>query len=309
MTHTLDSCCGSIKVDALAGSPPDDVNPTTLSGFLVLEAYLLLWIGSRNQSIKDKLSDTISNSLAQFNPAKGDNIAQVHRNIEKALILASGRSLQTIAPLVTKAQQDMGKRVLSEIEPDAKYNPEGIEWLTQNTDLLYAKYFNQNLSDKAREIIATTYAVYGHDTDLFIEKATKAMESIPNATDRYWQAVTTNGLNLARSYTLLSSMKANNIRGYRIVAVIDSRTTVICQALDGKEFLVSQALPMFDNIANATSIEELSQYKPMVTGDKDGNFYANGEQFDANVSSDELARMGVMFPPFHWGCRSTIEPI
>lgn len=296
-------------MDAEGGKPSDEVNPMSLAGFLVLEAYLLLWIGSRNKPIKDKLSTAISKTLTNFNPSNGDNIAEVHRGIERAISTAKGKSLQTVAPLVAKAQQDMGKRVLNEIEPNTPYNPDGIEWLTQNTDLLYAKYFNQNLSDKAREIIATTYAVYGHDTELFQEKATKAMEAIPKATDRYWQAVTTNSLNLARSYTLLSTMKANNIRGYRIVAVIDSRTTNICLALDGKEFLVSQAFPMFDNIANATSIEELSQYKPMVTQDKEGNYYANGEQFGANVASDQLTRMGVMFPPFHWGCRSTLQAI
>jgi hypothetical protein len=309
------SCCAPAQVYDAMSPPPDDIDPFNLRNFLLIEAYLLLWLSSRNRPIKDDLYNSMLGDLNRFQP--GDSLDGLMNKLEGHIRKAGEQSQLKISPLVANAQMDMGKRVRTQmtfswtptVTKWSAADTATMNWLSRNGALFAGKYFDDNLVDKARKILTRDYSLYGDNLAKFKLRVKDGLVPFVEATDRYWEVVATNALNMARSYQAVWALNKTGVRGYRIKAVLDSRTTQICRALDGKEFLVQEAWPMFDGIANAQTIDELTEIKPMVKQNPDGTFSANGTVFDADTPSTELARLGLMFPPFHWACRSTIQPL
>ena len=110
----------------------------------------------------------------------------------------------------------------------------------------------------------------------------------------YWRMLANLAASRAYHYALLSSAQSRGIRGYRFVAVIDERTSAICREMNGREFWIAAMDRAFDN----DDPEAARVYLPwMDAADIQGR------------SSADLAAMGVLVPPLHPHCRSTIQPI
>ncbi|QSY98643.1 hypothetical protein J2J97_31735 (plasmid) [Rhizobium bangladeshense] len=114
----------------------------------------------------------------------------------------------------------------------------------------------------------------------------------------YWQLIANVAASRGYHYGYLRTMQARGIIGYRFVAIIDGRTSTICRSMNGREFLVADAVNMLDALANDPDPMAAKTRTPWVSADA-----VEGK------SSQELAKMGVMIPPLHPRCRSTINPI
>jgi hypothetical protein len=114
----------------------------------------------------------------------------------------------------------------------------------------------------------------------------------------YWHLIANVAASRGYHYGYLRTMQARGILGYRFVAVIDGRTSAICRSMNGREFLVADAINLLDGLANDPD--------PMAS--KTRTPWVSAETVEGK-SSQELANMGVMIPPLHPRCRSTIYPI
>jgi hypothetical protein len=147
----------------------------------------------------------------------------------------------------------------------------------------------------------------------------------------YWQVVAGAFANEARTWTGVASMDEAGLRRYRIEAVMDEATSEICRLLHGRVFEVRQAMKTFDRVSKMTDPEQIKEVRPWVTrgvDDERGDvLYFNqdgGRQIVASVDRPgegeldqsgeysgvmdeaDLADAGVLVPPFHGCCRTTI---
>jgi SPP1 gp7 family putative phage head morphogenesis protein len=146
----------------------------------------------------------------------------------------------------------------------------------------------------------------------------------------YWEVVATSFLNRARTATQLNAYAEAGIKTYRFVAVLDEATTEICRYMDGRVFRVRDAVKQQRKSEKLTDADKIRDVQPWVSvGMEEGGRFlyyekkgqrvkvANvrrsgvGRQDDAGVFSDglntpELAAAGLLVPPLHANCRSTI---
>lgn len=153
----------------------------------------------------------------------------------------------------------------------------------------------------------------------------------------YWNLVATNLSNRARSYGHLRSMDAAGIQYFMFYAVMDERTTLECRALHETRFSVDTGLRIFDDLqvqskVDPQAVEKLMPFvKTRALGDGSTELYVNkpgtgvislGRATDSGVgradvrgtftgmlSPAQLEAAGVIVPPIHPSCRSTIIPV
>lgn len=151
----------------------------------------------------------------------------------------------------------------------------------------------------------------------------------------YWTVVANNALNTARQYGLMSGFARAGIEKYEWSSVMDERTTPICRYLDGKIFNVSDGLRAFDRIkdlkdqdpravatvlpfvrerVNSAGILEYrvagrrSSLVVSVIEDARGKKDVRGV-FEDGMDIEALVSNGLLLPPIHHLCRSTVLPV
>ncbi len=105
------------------------------------------------------------------------------------------------------------------------------------------------------------------------------------------------------SYGFLLQAQQNGEVIYKLSAVIDSRTSEFCLAIDGKILPVTVGFNRALTVLGATSPEEAAAVAPWPTLDE----ATIAELKKAGV--EELIRMGFILPPFHPHCRTILQAV
>lgn len=157
-----------------------------------------------------------------------------------------------------------------------------------------------------------------------------------NQSKNYWNIVATNATTRSRSYGEVRSFKDAGIQTMVYQAVLDERTTMECRALHGTVFPVDTGLRAFEDLELATRGDSQAAEKVMpfvkhqslgggVTqlyvqppgGARTVLAHAHGSAIGqrdvrgsfSNVASPAaMAAAGVIVPPIHHLCRSTLVP-
>lgn len=124
----------------------------------------------------------------------------------------------------------------------------------------------------------------------------KAINSKIENSDNYFQVVANSVVSRAYHYGVVKSGYNSGYRKYRFQAVMDSKTSEICQEAHGHEFYLYDAIEHVEKIAGLTG-DELKQASPWVT------------EADMEKGIDSVKGNYVIIPPLHCRCRSTIQLI
>lgn len=189
----------------------------------------------------------------------------------------------------------------------------------------------EDFSRKARDIV-TSGVERGLGRDDIVAELSGAMSR--DAFDRsrdYWEVVSMVFTNRARTFTQVAAFEEAGIERYRFEAVLDEATSEVCRFMHGKVFTVEKAADRFREVERARDPELIREVQPFVQvgADREGNqvlFYERGDRRRAVAQVDEpgvgerdevgrysralspgqLEAAGVMVPPLHGRCRSTI---
>jgi dTDP-4-dehydrorhamnose 3,5-epimerase-like enzyme len=71
----------------------------------------------------------------------------------------------------------------------------------------------------------------------------------------YWHTVATSASSRAYHYGVIKGGRIQGYTGYKLVAVIDGKTSPICRKLNGKIYDLYKAESLYDDVANAESEE------------------------------------------------------
>jgi SPP1 gp7 family putative phage head morphogenesis protein len=187
------------------------------------------------------------------------------------------------------------------------------------------------LSQKARELVAAAMAK-GLGTDKIGQDLADFFEADIPRPESYWKVVADSFVNRARTASQIYSYAEVGIETFELVAVLDEVTTDICRMLDGKTFSVATAGKLLDSLADLDDPEKVKYAQPWVRKGKDENGHthlyvphADGTltsiakidrsgvgslndrgTYSKALSEAELAGLGVLIPPFHGRCRTTL---
>jgi len=186
------------------------------------------------------------------------------------------------------------------------------------------------LGQRARDIVASGLE-RGLGRDDIVGDLAAALTSATGRARAYWEVVATSFANRGRTYTQLAAFDDADIERFRFEAVLDEVTSEVCRFMHGREFTVESAMQRFEDVENASDPEAITSLQPWVQvgADDDGNqvlFYKRGDRrhviaqvdepavgqldrvgrYSRAHTSEQLEAAGVVTPPLHGRCRSTI---
>lgn len=186
-------------------------------------------------------------------------------------------------------------------------------------------------SEKARQIVADGLdRGLGRD-DISAELAV-ALEHAARP-DVYWDLIANSFANRARNYTQIHSFDEAAIAAYRWDSVMDQVTSTICRFMNGREFRVDRAVKRIADVMALDDPEDIKDTVPWLQMGRqlghDVIYFERGGQrhvvanversdagvndgpgkFDEKMTTAELEKAGVQFPPAHAHCRATVNPV
>jgi hypothetical protein len=111
----------------------------------------------------------------------------------------------------------------------------------------------------------------------------------------YWQLVAGAAAVRGRSFGNIESFVQAGAKTYRFVAMMDYLTSRTCQHLNGKVWTVKAAVELRDRMIAATDPGAIKDAHPWLP-----------EKTVLGMDDAALAARGVIFPPVHGHCRSTL---
>ena len=109
--------------------------------------------------------------------------------------------------------------------------------------------------------------------------------------------------NQATNFGVLETFHEAGVKKYQIQAVLDKRTSAICNMMHGREFTVETGRRIAAARIEAETPEDARAAAPWISPAQAQDLPG----FDESPE-DALARAGVAVPPFHGNCRTTIVP-
>lgn len=122
------------------------------------------------------------------------------------------------------------------------------------------------------------------------------------STEQYFTSLAGTVRNQASNYGVLTTFVEGGVERYRIVAVLDKRTSDVCRLMDGREFSVRTGAKLAADRLDADSPEAVKNVSPWRS--------ATSAETIAGAENPEeaLSRAGMALPPYHGSCRSSIAP-
>lgn len=189
---------------------------------------------------------------------------------------------------------------------------------------------HEAFSAQARSIVEDGLtAGLGRD-DIARDLGQAAKDVIAGRSSFYWDIIAATFVSRGRSFAQLSAYAEAGITRYVIEAILDEATTSCCRFMHGKTFSVASGLRTFEQVeAHPDRIKALTPWvreardpqsgraalfverdgvrEPvaLVTRSGVGTRDDLGE-FSRGRGEQELAGLGLVMPPFHGACRSTL---
>ena len=287
------SAVARVQRDELDYAPSESGGEEFLSEELALFALLLAMTTKPYQSFADKAEDILENSIRPE-----DDLDRLIDNVTPEMSRLFDEHQPEVKKLVFQTM-DTGEAMLAEnaIQEliSRKFVGDGI---VKATGYYTNKFFNTvivpDIQNQMRLALEDPYSNLNRPNfSRVIEVLNKRLKSVP-----YWRVVANAAASRGFHYGYLKTMEILQIPGYRLQAVLDLKTSDICRTLNGKTFWVNDAVDVLERAYTSDDPEAVKQASPWKP-------YKEIKE----LSRDELKALGVMVPPFHGSCRTSIVPV
>lgn len=207
-----------------------------------------------------------------------------------------------------------------------------VRHVTRSQALFVTDAYGRRLEElgvRAKEIVAAGLEA-GHARTEIAEALAAAAEGALTGRSRfYWEVVAGAFVGRARSFAQVSSYAEAGVERYRVQAVLDEATTLVCRFLHGKVFTVRASLAGFDRVERLSDPSDVKRASPWVR-QKGGVLYVEHTsgrrelaevvrsgvgttddvgEFRARIDDAALEGVGIGPPPYHGLCRSSSHPL
>lgn len=155
------------------------------------------------------------------------------------------------------------------------------------------KEFNKDFSDRLKDIIESAFRgevarseLAGRLKDEF---ASELKQSV-----KYFEGVSDHIISQNQNISTVNQARKYGVKYYKVVAVMDSRTSAICRSMNGRLIPAEHIERQCDNIMNA---KDMASKKAAATWAKEP-YNGRSDKMDSNFG----------MPPYHFKCRTEIVP-
>ncbi len=160
----------------------------------------------------------------------------------------------------------------------------------------------QNFADTLSKAIEQ-----GYTEEMLADTLKDQFNDIANRSSHYWQGLAEHTALRIREFGRLQGYKKAKARYYKLVVILDDRTSDICRALAAQDKLypLNDALEVMDNLmaldTKSNSLDDAREYiKALAPWIKDDQI-----EYDSEMNPVGVSGAHTPFPPFHWKCRTT----
>ena len=282
-------------------------------------------ISKKTAKIERALLDKIGRAIDSIDPTSTTSIGRQTKKIESYIRSYSKKAAPLSSSVVYKNSEKFYKAVKKKLSgkfdvPYTFIHPDRVAIARVNTyqHIFIGDHYNDKVTKQVSKIIRDTIA----ETEVLDAKviARKLKKLMPGYAKQkgYYETVTSQVLNNARSYSSMRFYDDAGIDRYQVLAILDEVTSSICKTMDGTILEVKKTLKNFRRYDDCKTKEEVKDVNPWMTMKKDGDdemvyfkdklIGTNGEMA-GGLTGPDLQAMGVNACPYHAKCRSTVVPV
>ncbi len=218
-----------------------------------------------------------------LNKAKSANIDVLPSDLENLYIILSKRALKKVAESMNKTLPF----VFDEIDADAvDAMRKSFYWM--------GKEYNQNLQNRLKDKIEGVFK--GEiELDSIGAELKREFGSILSADESYFKGVSDHIALQARNVATVTQGAKYDVKYYKILAIMDARTTQICRSMHGRIIPAAHLEAQAEKILNANSLAS----KKAAAAWKSEAYLGKSDKMDSNFG----------LPPYHFRCRTEAVPV
>ena len=160
----------------------------------------------------------------------------------------------------------------------------------------------QNFVDTLSKAIEQDYA-----KKMLADTLKDQFNDLANRSSRYRLGLAEHTALRIREFGRLQGYKKSKARYYKLVVILDDRTSDICRALaaQDKTYPLNDAIEVMDNLmaldTKSNSLDDARDYiKALAPWIKDDQI-----EYDSEMNPVGVSGVHTPFPPFHWKCRTS----
>jgi hypothetical protein len=146
----------------------------------------------------------------------------------------------------------------------------------------------------------------GYTKEMLTETLKQQFSDIGEKSQAYWQGLAEHTALRIREFGRLQGYKKAQAKYYKLVVILDDRTSDICRALaaQDKVYPLNDATEVMDNLmaldTKSNSLDDARDYIKALAP------WVSNDQIVYNSSDEPIGVSGAHtpFPPFHWKCRT-----
>ena len=155
------------------------------------------------------------------------------------------------------------------------------------------KEFNKGFSDRLKDIIESAFRGDVARSEL-AQRLKDEFASELKQSVRYFEGVSDHIISQNQNISTVNQARKYGVKYYKVVAVMDSRTSAICRSMNGRLIPAEHIERQCDNIMNA---KDMASKKAAATWAKTP-YNGRSDKMDSNFG----------MPPYHFRCRTEIVP-
>ena len=218
-----------------------------------------------------------------LNKAKSANIDVLPSDLENLYIILSKRALKKVAESMNKTLAF----VFDEIDADAvDAMRKSFYWM--------GKEYNENLQSRLKDKIEGVFK--GEiELDSIGAELKREFGSVLSADESYFKGVSDHIALQARNVATVTQGAKYGVKYYKILAIMDARTTQICRSMHGRIIPATHLEAQAERILNANSLAS----KKAAAAWKSEAYLGKSDKMDSNFG----------LPPYHFRCRTEAVPV
>lgn len=218
-----------------------------------------------------------------LNKAKSANIDVLPSDLENLYIILSKRALKKVAESMNKTLAF----VFDEIDADAvEAMRKSFYWM--------GKEYNENLQNRLKDKIEGVFK--GEiELDEIGAELKREFGSIISADESYFKGVSDHIALQARNVATVTQGAKYGVKYYKILAIMDARTTQICRSMHGRIISATHLEAQAERILNANSLAS----KKAAAAWRSEAYLGKSDKMDSNFG----------LPPYHFRCRTEAIPV
>ena len=218
-----------------------------------------------------------------LNKAKSANIDVLPGDLENLYIILSKRALKKVADSMNKTLSF----VFDEIDANAvDAMRKSFYWM--------GKEYNQNLQSRLKDKIEGVFK--GEiELDSIGAELKREFGSILSADESYFKGVSDHIALQARNVATVTQGAKYGVKYYKILAIMDARTTQICRSMHGRIIPAAHLEAQAEKILNANSLAS----KKAAAAWRSEAYLGKSDKMDSNFG----------LPPYHFRCRTEAVPV